>query len=44
MTGATGPTGATGSTTTFVFVAPTNDPHVLNSLWNNGGTLTISGG
>lgn len=25
-------------------VLPTADPHVVNALWNNGGTITISAG
>jgi hypothetical protein len=26
------------------FVLPTADPHVVNALWNNAGTITISAG
>jgi len=26
------------------FVLPTADPHVLNALWINAGTITISAG
>ncbi len=25
-------------------VVPTQDPHVVNALWNDGGTLKISAG
>jgi hypothetical protein len=39
----TGPTGATG-TNRSIFVPPSSDPHVVNQVWNNGGTLTISTG
>jgi hypothetical protein len=43
-TGTAGATGPTGSTTTFLFVAPTADPHVVNAVWNNAGVLTVSAG
>lgn len=26
------------------FVLPTSDPHIVNALWNNAGTITISAG
>jgi hypothetical protein len=26
------------------FILPTADPHVVNALWNNAGTITISAG
>lgn len=49
-TGAMGPTGPTGPTVSnaITFAAtgplPTVDPAVLGRLWNNAGTISVSGG